>query len=187
VLADTGTETGWPPAPRLYGEPEDVPLIDSASLRDLLSRNEATVLDLSLSANYQKAHIPGAWFAIRTRLDRALSKIPVHGSLVFTSEDGELAQLGAAESEALVKVPIRCLKGGNAAWRAARYELSSNPRMADDAIDQWRKPYDRSGDVTAAMNEYLAWEIDLLPRIARDGTLNFDRHCFTAPLPAESR
>jgi rhodanese-related sulfurtransferase len=187
VLAETGTETGWPPAPRLYGGPEDVPLIDSASLRDLLSRNEATVLDLSLSANYQKAHIPGAWFAIRTRLDRALSKIPVHGSLVFTSEDGELAQLGAAESEALVKVPIRCLKGGNAAWRAARYELSSNPRMADDAIDQWRKPYDRSGDVTAAMNEYLAWEIDLLPRIGRDGTLNFDRHCFTAPLPAESR
>ena len=45
--------------------------------------------------------------------------------------------------------------------------------MADEAADQWRKPYERSGDVTAAMKEYLAWEIDLLPRIERDGSLSF--------------
>ena len=27
--------------------------------------------------------------------------------------------------------------------------------------------------LTAAMNEYLAWETDLLPRIERDGSLEF--------------
>jgi hypothetical protein len=48
--------------------------------------------------------------------------------------------------------------------------------MADEAVDQWRKPYERTGDTKAAMNEYLAWEIDLLPRIARDGTLKFSSH-----------
>ena len=48
--------------------------------------------------------------------------------------------------------------------------------MADEAVDQWRKPYERGGDTKAAMNEYLAWEIDLLPRIERDGTLKFSRH-----------
>jgi hypothetical protein len=26
------------------------------------------------------------------------------------------------------------------------------------------------------MNEYLAWEIDLLPRIERDGSLKFTHH-----------
>jgi hypothetical protein len=51
--------------------------------------------------------------------------------------------------------------------------LSANALMADEAIDQWRKPYERSGDTRAAMSEYLAWETDLLPRIERDGSLQF--------------
>ena len=45
--------------------------------------------------------------------------------------------------------------------------------MADEAVDQWRKPYERTGDTKAAMSEYLAWETDLLPRIERDGSLRF--------------
>ena len=61
----------------------------------------------------------------------------------------------------------------NAAWRAAGYALSTQPQMADEAVDQWRKPYERTGDTKAAMNEYLAWEIDLLPRVTRDGSSGF--------------
>ncbi len=53
--------------------------------------DEATVVDLSLSPNYRKGHIPGAWFAIRSRLAQTLSKIPLRGELVLTSEDGVLA------------------------------------------------------------------------------------------------
>jgi hypothetical protein len=45
--------------------------------------------------------------------------------------------------------------------------------MADEPLDYWPKPYERSGDTKAAMNEYLTWEVDLLPRIARDGTTHF--------------
>jgi hypothetical protein len=45
--------------------------------------------------------------------------------------------------------------------------------MADDAIDVWLKPYERSGDTRGAMSEYLSWEIDLIERIARDGTCRF--------------
>jgi 3-mercaptopyruvate sulfurtransferase SseA len=134
------------------------------------------VVDLSLSRDYQAGHIPGAWFAIRSRLDRTLQKIPLRGTLVLTSEDGALARLAAAEAEALVDAPVRTLAGGNAAWHAAGYPLSKEAQMADEAVDQWRKPYERSGDQKAAMNEYLAWEIDLLPRIARDGSLKFTHH-----------
>ena len=150
--------------------------LDLAEFGDLFARNAATVVDLSLSRDYLKEHIPGAWFAIRSRLDRAFQKIPVRGTLVLTSEDGVLARLAVAEAEALAGVPARFLAGGNAAWKAAGYELSAEPLMADEAADQWRKPYERSGDVTAAMKEYLAWEIDLLPRIERDGLLSFS--CF---------
>ena len=177
VLAEAGSEKGPPKTATLDGETlSNSSAIDCAALDALLSRNAATVVDLAPSRDYLAGHIPGAWFAIRTRLSRALTKIPLGETLVLTSEDGVLARLAAAEAEALVKVPVRVLAGGNAAWRAAGYALSTQPQMADEAIDQWRKPYERSGDTKAAMNEYLAWEIDLLPRIARDGTLKFSRH-----------
>jgi len=174
VLAESGTETGWPSAPVLLAAPATGAAIDCGVLNDLLAGGQATVVDLSPSRDYLKAHIPGAWFAIRTRLDRALSKIPLRGTLVFTSEDGVLARLAMAEAEALIDIPVRYLAGGNAAWQAAGYRLAAEPsNMADEAVDQWRKPYERSGDTRAAMSEYLAWETDLLPRIARDGSLHF--------------
>ncbi|MGA8820695.1 MAG: rhodanese-like domain-containing protein [Xanthobacteraceae bacterium] len=173
VLAAVGTETGWPAVPALDSETRAEGALDLAEFGELFARDGATVVDLSLSRDYLREHIPGAWFAIRTRLDRALEKIPVRGTLVLTSEDGVVARLAVAEAKALSGVPVRFLAGGNAAWKAAGYELSAEPLMADEAADQWRKPYERSGDVTAAMKEYLAWEIDLLPRIERDGLLSF--------------
>jgi rhodanese-related sulfurtransferase len=176
VLAEAGSEKEPPKAAMLDGETQSSRAIDCAALDALLSRNAATIVDLAPSRDYLAGHIPGAWFAIRTRLKRALTKIPLREMLVLTSEDGALAQLAAAEAEALVDIPVRVLAGGNTAWRAAGYALSAEARMADEAVDQWRKPYERSGDTKAAMNEYLAWEIDLLPRIARDGTLKFARH-----------
>jgi rhodanese-related sulfurtransferase len=176
VLAEAGTETGRPKTPILENDTPSHVTIDCAALNELLSRSAATVVDLAASRDYLAGHIPGAWFAIRTRLSRALPKTPRGETLVLTSEDSALARLAAAEVEALVDIPVRVLAGGNAAWRAAGYALSTQPHMADEAVDQWRKPYERSGDTKAAMNEYLAWEIDLLPRIARDGSLKFFSH-----------
>jgi rhodanese-related sulfurtransferase len=174
VLAEAGSEAGWPVAPMLDAEQGDGAAIDCGALQELLTRDQATVVDLSSSRDYLKEHIPGAWFAIRTRLDRALKKIPLRGTLILTSEDGVLARLSLAEAASLASVPVRYLGGGNGAWKKAGYAMAAEPKnMADDAVDQWRKPYERSGDTKAAMAEYLAWEVDLLPRIERDGSLSF--------------
>jgi hypothetical protein len=127
------------------------------------------VVDLSLSPAYRKGHIPGAWFAIRTRLTQALAKIPMNGELILTSEDGVLAGLAAGETRS----PARYLRGGNAAWQEAGFTFSTEARMADEPLDYWPKPYERPGNTTEAMNEYLSWEVDLLPRIERDGTTRF--------------
>src|SRR5262249_3728736 len=127
----------------------------------------------SLSSNYRKEHIPGAWFAIRSRLAKALPKIPARGELVLTSEDGDLAAIAVAETAGLSDKPVRYLLGGNAAWKAARFPFSTEPLMADDPADVWLKPYERAGDTAGAMNEYLSWEVDLVTRIERDGTCNF--------------
>jgi rhodanese-related sulfurtransferase len=173
VLAERGTESGLPAPPILEADIHAEAAIELQSLGELFSRNAATIVDVSLSRNYLMDHIPGAWFAIRTRLASALKKIPLRGTLVLTSEDGTVAQLAVAEAQAAAGMPVRFLAGGNAAWKAAGYELSAEPLMADEAVDQWRKPYERGGDTKAAMSEYLAWETDLLPRLARDGSLSF--------------
>ncbi len=182
VLAATGTETSRPKMPMLASDaPSTAASIDCAALSAQLSRDAVTVADLSLSRNYLAGHIPSAWFAIRTRLARAFAKIPLHGTLVLTSEDGTLARLAVPEAAALVDSladsladrPVCFLEGGNAAWRAAGHTFSAEAKMADQAVDQWLKPYERAGDAKLAMREYLAWETDLLPRIERDGSLKF--------------
>ena len=176
VLAETGTETGWPAAPVLGLGPRPKLRIDAAALAALKARGDATVVDLSLSRDYRRGHIPGAWFAIRARLASALARIPLSGTLVLTSEDGVLAELAAPEAALLTDKPVRYLAGGNAAWAAAGHPLTADdPRMADEAVDVWLKPYEQPAGVTAAMAEYLAWETDLPARIERDGSAGFVR------------
>jgi rhodanese-related sulfurtransferase len=174
VLAEKGHEKGFPAAPVLGHVAAIEHTVDAAALAKLLKDGKATVVDLSLSPVYRKGHIPGAWYAIRSRLKAALAKIPVTGELVLTSEDGILAGLAAPEAQALTKTPVSALHGGNAAWRAAGHPLSTDMNMmVDEPLDVWLKPYERPNDTKSAMSEYLAWETDLLPRIARDGTTKF--------------
>src|SRR5215472_11941612 len=56
-----------------------------------LQANRAVVVDLALSRHHRQGHIPGAWFAIRARIEEAFGafgKLPAQGDLVLTSEDG---------------------------------------------------------------------------------------------------
>jgi rhodanese-related sulfurtransferase len=174
VLAAAGDESGWPPATVLGADTAPQRAIDAADLAQRLARGEVQVVDLSLSRDYLTAHIPGAWFAIRARLPRSLSQVPMRKGLVLTSEDGVLAGIAAAEVQALTDVPVYALAGGNRAWRTAGQLLTdADPHLADEPADLWLKPYERKGDTRDAMADYLAWETDLLPRIARDGDAKF--------------
>jgi rhodanese-related sulfurtransferase len=179
VLVEKGSESGAPMLPVLADPPPAELRIEPAALAELIARREATVVDLSISRDYLKAHIPGAWFAIRARLVGALPKLPQGGTLVLTCEDGVLAGLAAPEAAALTGRPVRWLAGGNAAWRASGRPLTAEaPQYADEAVDVWLKPYERARNTTEAMSEYLSWEVDLLERIERDGSTRF------TPLPA---
>jgi rhodanese-related sulfurtransferase len=174
VLVGEGNETGCP-TPELLGAPPVELRLDCAELAELKRRREVTIVDVSLSREYLKSHIPGAWFAVRSRLEQNLGQaIPLAGTLVFTSEDGVLAGFAAADAAEYTRCAVRYLEGGNAAWKKAGHALTSEQaQMADEAIDAWLKPYERAGNPTRAMQEYLAWEVDLLDRIKRDGTARF--------------
>jgi rhodanese-related sulfurtransferase len=128
VLTEAGSETGFP-RPRVLGaEPRPDLRICCERLREMLAASEATVVDLSLSRNYHKGHISGAWFAIRSRLAQALATISPRGALVLTCEDGVLAGLAAPEARALVPGPVHYLAGGNASWQAAKYPMSTESK-----------------------------------------------------------
>ena len=80
VLPEAGGEKD-DPAPPLLGTPSDKAVAPSAPL----ATDNVSVIDLSTSPHYRRGHIPGAWFAIRARLDRALEKIAPKGDLILTS------------------------------------------------------------------------------------------------------
>ena len=72
---------------------------------------------------------------------------------------------------------MRVLRGGTESWRAAGHPLAEGPvHMASEPTDVFPKPYERAGGVEAAMQEYLAWEVDLVRQIEADGDVRFKRY-----------
>ena len=132
-----------------------------------------TVLDLSTSLRFHHAHIPGAWWGVRSRLDEARARIGKPKRLVLTSEDGNLAHLAAPEAAALWP-DVKVLEGGNAAWFAAAKPAESGVERATTARDDvWYKPYDHTSDYKKHAREYLDWEVALVDQIKRDPTIRF--------------
>jgi rhodanese-related sulfurtransferase len=131
---------------------------------------DAAVLDLSTSLRFAKAHIPGAWWGVRSRLKEAKNKITSPGLLVLTSEDGVLAHLAAPEAAALFENVV-VLEGGNAAWRGPTE--AGVERATTTRDDVWYKPYDHSADYLKHAREYLEWEVALVDQIKRDPTIRF--------------
>jgi rhodanese-related sulfurtransferase/predicted metal-dependent enzyme (double-stranded beta helix superfamily) len=171
--ADGATETGVEKA-SVLGLDAGVATITVAELATLLARSEGVVIDLDTSLAYRERHIPGAWFAIRSRLAQALPKLPGAGTLVLTSRDGVLASLAVPELVALAARPVRALAGGTDAWHAAGQPMAAGEEhMADAPIDAWYRPYDRLSGADAAMKAYLRWEVGLLAQIERDGDARF--------------
>jgi rhodanese-related sulfurtransferase len=131
----------------------------------------AAVLDLSTSLRFHKAHIPGAWWGVRSRLTEAKAAIGEVPVLVLTSEDGVLARLAAPEAAELFK-EVLVLEGGNAEWRGATE--SGAERATTTRDDVWYKPYDHeTTDYLKHAREYLEWEVALVEQIKRDPTIRF--------------
>jgi rhodanese-related sulfurtransferase len=157
-------------APRVLGlDAAAVELLDARELERLLAAGEATLLDLATSLQYRDGHVPGAWFAVRARLAEARRRIGAVRRLVFTSPDGVLARLAAAEAGGAA------LEGGTAAWKAAGLPLEQGAtRMASDSDDVYYRPYDRQSQIEQAMKDYLDWEVALVEQLRREDYLRFN-------------
>ena len=149
-----------------------VPTIDADTLA---AANDALVVDLARSIEFREGHIPGARWGVRSRLDALREHLCMAKLVVLTSPDGVLARLAVAEAKALTRAPVRVLDGGTAAWVRAANKLERDRNNPPDAacVDAYLRPYDRNSGVEDAMRAYLAWEIDLVHEIKRDGTVHF--------------
>lgn len=134
-----------------------------------------TVLDFASSLRFRDRHIPGAWWAVRARLDQARAKLPDARTLVLTSEDATLAHLAAPEAAALwPHAEVRVLKGGNAIWFAVKLPIESGIDNATTSTDDvWYKPYDHAQDYEKHARAYLSWEVALVEQIKRDPAIRF--------------
>lgn len=162
--------TALPPPPATI--PADL-AIAPGQLSHLLDQDAATVIDLARSIDYRSGHIPGARWAVRTRLSR-LGALP-EGTIVLTAPDPALALLAVPEAENLATGPVKVLRGGLAEWRAMGLPVEANRRTPEDAdcVDFYLRAYDRNDGVEEAMRAYLAWEIDLPNAVARDEDASF--------------
>jgi rhodanese-related sulfurtransferase len=164
VLEDPELVESGPRRPRIPGSPA-WPTVSSIA-------EGAAVLDLSTSLRFHHAHIPGAWWGVRSRLQEAKEKIPSFSKLVLTSEDSILAHLTAPEAATLwPEAEIRVLEGGNAAWKGPTE--SGVERATTTRDDVWYKPYDHASDYKKHARDYLDWEVALVEQIKRDPTIRF--------------
>ena len=142
-----------------------------------LARIPATVLDLSTSLRFRARHVPGAWWAVRARLEEARAKLADARELVLTSEDGVLAHLAAPEAAALwPRARVQVLEGGNRAWLAEKLPTETGLANATTSNDDvWYKPYDHEhgSDYEKHARAYLDWEVALVEQIKRDPAIRF--------------
>jgi rhodanese-related sulfurtransferase len=174
-------QMGWPEvfvvsgvnfASREPAFPAVAPSCKLLNPEELRTKSNTLILDFATSLQYRAGHIPGAAFAIRSRLANHLDAFG--GPVACTSPDGVLARYAAADLSALLKRDIPALEGGTGAWRAAGLPLESGEtRMLEPPEDVYYKPYDHKAQIEAAMQDYLQWEVALLEQIRRDPDCRF--------------
>ncbi|MGZ9005134.1 MAG: rhodanese-like domain-containing protein, partial [Burkholderiales bacterium] len=146
----------------------------AASLRERTQGGGVSVVDVDWSSDYREGHIPGSWYGIRARLDTILPPLPPTDTVVFTSADGILARLAAADVRKTASVPVLALEGGTAAWREAGFPLERGAtRMATSPDDIRMRAREQTENVEDAMRAYLSWEIDLADQMATDDDQRF--------------
>ena len=169
VLDSEGGFAGWPtergPRPR----PSIKPWVT------VKQPGSATVIDFSTSLRFRSFHVPGAWWAVRSRLAQARERIGAAKELVLTSEDGALAHLAAPEAAALwPDARVSVFDGGNAAWKSAGGAGESGLERATTTFDDvWYKPYDHGANIEKHARDYLEWEVALVEQIRRDPSIRF--------------
>jgi len=166
-------ETGWPPPHLLHG-PAPTPAIEGAELAALLRHPQTLLIDCDDSRGYRRSHLREARFLTRSRIVQLTDTQYQGRTMVFTSEDGLLAQYAAADAASL-GLRAAHVKGGTRA-AAAAVGLSGELHLLCDTDDAWYSPYQLDTGRKQAMRDYISWETGLLHRLQDEPGVRFSVH-----------
>ena len=172
-LLQRTVEVELPKVPKIFNE------VKPSVLKEWLSNrsNLTLVIDVGSSAEYVKAHIPGAWWILRSRMKEDFQRVHKANRYVVTSQNGRAAQFAAQTLKSCVKshVDVLVLEGGTQAWISEGFSTQQGDSyLASPKIDRYQRPYEGTNNSQAAMQAYLDWEFGLVDQLARDGTHGFN-------------
>ena len=177
VQGEQLTERGAWQAPR--PQPEATSTLQPKALAEIIdgTAERIAIINVTSSANHVKAHVPGAYWAVRSGLAEAIATIEKTQSpdrYVVVCQTNALAPYAAPEVAALTGKPVDVLEGGTSAWiREGLPAETGDARLASPRIDRYRRPYEGTDNAHEAMNAYLEWEYGLIAQLDRDGTHGF--------------
>jgi len=188
--ADRTLETGPEPA-LIFGAPERTRWISADQLALALDAGRAQVVDVDSSLAFRAAHVAGARFVAASALEDWLDRLGLRDDasrqLVLTSSDGVLAGLLAGQLRGRID-SVAALLGGTQRWLSLGL-----PRAAGDEgnltgdDDAWYSPYHHGPDQAAKqMQIYLAWELQMVEQLERDGIASIDVIDFNTPTRGRS-
>ncbi len=155
----------------------NIPTTNSVDAKDFILNESTWVLDLGDSRRYREKHLPGAGFIIRAELpERFASLIPPSTAerILLTCTDGTLSAAAQSELAVISDLPVYVLQGGVEAWGFAARPLQQEALWHSPPLDVPTTPYDVSpAEREQHMRDYIAWELELLDGMARDGVVEF--------------
>lgn len=164
----------------LLGAPQGKPVTASDLHAALQVCPPPLVLDIGVSREFRKGHIPGAHWGIRARLREAKDRFPDASDIVLTCGSGTLALMACRDAEGLWPgASVRYLENGTKGWMEAGLPMETG---LDNAFcveeDVYNRPYECVGlsreEERAAMVQYLSWEEGLIDDVMADGDLHFN-------------
>jgi len=191
VLADDDAHRALESGPEpvsIFGTPERTRWINADQLALALEAGSAQVVDVDSSLAFRTAHIGGARFVAASALEDWLDRLgDASRQLVLTSSDGVLAGLLASQLRGRID-GVAALLGGTQRWLSLGLPHTAGDEgnlTGDD--DAWYSPYQYAPDQAAKqMQIYLAWELQLVGQLERDGIASIDVIDFDTPTRGRS-
>ena len=124
---------------------------------------DAVVVDVGMSDEYARGHVPGAGWICRSRLEARIARAAPDRAraVVVTCADGVASTLAAVTLAGLGYKNVSALEGGTRGWADAGRPIEQGAtRLLDEPDDVVLKPYQRGRE---AMEAYLRWEEALDP------------------------
>jgi rhodanese-related sulfurtransferase len=149
------------------------------TVEELLRRRDSfAVVDVGPSIDFEREHIPGAYFLLPSSF-KPLKKILAPGrTIVFTSPDGVAAKIAACDAQ--LQWPdarIAWLAGGTQQWKIAGLKLEArydSAQLLTPFDDDWGSVMRVFGPRRdEAWREYLDWEKTFSERVVNDKTVQF--------------